>query len=112
MLFSKTQTKEVVKTVNVLGSKTVPSIVAYGQVEKIEGKNITLTNMGDSITVKIKDNAQIISFLNRDDPIANKQANFSDIKKGDTLNITVKVLPNGSLEGETAIILMQAIPEK
>lgn len=90
-----------------LSSKVIPSIVAYGQVTNIEGRNITLSYSGESLTVKIKDNANIYSFATAPGTktASQEKANFSDIKKGDNLNISLKLLADGSLEGQSAIIL-------
>lgn len=99
------------KVIKILASKTVPSIMAYGQVTNIQGKNITLAYSGDSVTLKMRDDAKIYSFVSQG--LAKKSLNisekeeitFSDIKKGDTLNITLKVLPDGGLEGMIAMVL-------
>ena len=93
-------------------SRAIPSITAYGQVASIEGKNITLASGGDNIIVSVRGDTEIYSFAQ---PTAQKQeqavlptkqlVKFEDIKKGDTLNISLKVLPDGQLEGNTIIIM-------
>jgi len=89
-----------------LNSKAVPSIIAYGQVTKIDGRNVTLSFNGDSVTIKINDSASINSFVKSASGTTTQQKmNFSQIKKGDTLSVNVKLLPDGNLQGESVIIL-------
>ena len=99
------------ETTNSLASAVIPSIVAYGNVTRIEGRNITLSNSGDSLAVDVKDGAQVISFTNgagsATGPVQ-QVASFNDVKVGSTINISVKVLPDGQLRGETIIILPSA----
>ncbi len=105
-----------------LTSKTVTSITGYGQVKKIEGRNITLNNAGDSLTVHIADDAQIFSFSPAPPSDKNKngsaarngstapiqeKVNFEDVKLGDSLSINLKFLPDGKFEGSSVIIFQQ-----
>jgi len=101
--------QEVVKT---LSSKVVPSIIAYGNVSDIQGKNITLSYGTESIIVAVTDNAQIFTFTQSADPkVAPTQTktDFSKIKKGDSLNISLKLLPTGELQGISVIILPSVV---
>lgn len=92
-----------------LSSKAVPSILAYGQVTNIEGRNLTLSYSGDSVSIAISDSANINSFVKDSNGVPSQQKiDFSQIKNGDTLNISVKILPNGQLEGQSVIILSSA----
>ena len=100
-----------------LSSKVIPSINAYGQVTKIEGRNITLDFKGEILTLKIKDDAQILSFVKlvsseeNTSGIDNQQTDFEEIKNGDNLNISIKFLPEGTLEGQSVIILPTVPPQ-
>jgi hypothetical protein len=98
-------------TIKGLSSKVVPSIVAYGQVTNISGRNITLTYSQETLTIKVSNTANIYSFsapkAGSTTPTQQK-ASFSDIKKGDNLNINLKVSANGALEGQSVIILPSA----
>ena len=99
---------EVVKN---LSSKTVPSIVAYGKVEKIEGKNITLAFSGDTITVPIAPNAHIFSLrsvVDKTNGSSVQDSSFEKIKNGDTLSINLKLLADGTMQGSTINILIPA----
>jgi hypothetical protein len=98
----------VVKT---LSSKVVPSIIAYGTVSDIQGKTITLAYGTDSIKVPVTDGAQVFTFTQSTDPkVAPTQTktDFSKIKKGDSLNVSLKLLPTGELQGVSVIILPAA----
>lgn len=91
-----------------INSKVISSISASGKVENINGRNLTLSNSGDSVVIKITDNAQVFSFAQPDAinaSTAQKQAAFSDIKNGDNVNVGVKMMPDGSLSGEFVYIL-------
>lgn len=90
-----------------LSSKAVPSITAFGQVSKINGNNITLTFGGDSIVIPIKNGAEI-RMLNPDGTYSEAPqsgASLNDIKLGASLNIAVKVLPSGALQGDLVYII-------
>lgn len=97
--------------ISVLSSKAVQSIVAYGQVEKIEVRNITLVYAGEKITIAVEDNAQIFSSIAQKDPKTGnlatgnpQKAEFKDIKTGDMVSITLKILADGKIEGESVFI--------
>lgn len=107
---NKAQARKV-QAVNNLVSKVVSSIVAYGQVENIDGRNITLSNLGDNLVISIADNAQVYSFTT---PVAGKNGatapvqqtvKFEDIKIGDNVNVAVKLSPSGQMQGSSVIIL-------
>lgn len=96
-------------TIKALGSKVVSpsSINAYGKVTNIQGRSVTFVREGDSATVVVKDNSQIFSFVKPADsasaPIQQK-ASFKDIKVGDSINVNLKILPDGQLEATTVIL--------
>jgi hypothetical protein len=92
------QTSALIKT---LSSDAVPSIVAYGEVSEINDKNITLSFNGDTITAKIKDDANFYSYAgNSSSP---SKLSFDQIQVGDMLNISIKLTADGQLEGESVI---------
>lgn len=101
-----------VESANKLSSKVIPSITAFGEVSNITGKNITLTFGGDSLVIKIRDDAQIyLPATNSTDKngkavaLPQRAAKFSDIKTGDSLSINLKLLPDGQIEGQMVIII-------
>ena len=95
-----------------LSSRIVPAITAVGQVKEIEGNMITLISGTDTMKIKVRDDAQIYSFLSSVQgakPVTvNQTAKLKDITKNDTLNISAKLLPDGSLEGISVIIFDKA----
>jgi len=103
------ETSALEKTIKDLSSRTIYFIVAYGTVEDINGRKLTISNNGENLTVEIKENAEITSFIR---PVAGGNsstpeaiAKFEDIKKGDNLRISLKVLPDGKITGESVIII-------
>jgi hypothetical protein len=90
-----------------LSSKVVSSVVAYGQVKSISGRNITLSNLGDSLTILVAADAPIYSFIVKDKATApvQQKVSFGSIKIGDSVNVAVKTLSSGQLEGSSVIIL-------
>jgi len=93
-----------------LSSNVIPSIVAYGEVLDINGRDVLISFSGASLTVPIDENAQVYSFNNSSasESPTQQQANFSEIKKGDYLNISLKVSMDGEIQGKTVIILPPA----
>lgn len=102
--------KTKVAAVQSLSSKAISSVVAYGQVDSINGRDITLSNLGDSLTVSLLDNAQVYSFTTQKGSTAPVQQTlkFENIKVGDKVNVAVKLLPTGQMQGSSVIILPQA----
>lgn len=106
-------------TVKNLSSKTVLSIVAYGQVTNIQGRDITISYLGDSLIVRVKENSMIYSLVapsvtqkGATAASTQQQAEFKDIKKGDNLNIVLRLLPDGQLEGSTVMIMSSLVKIK
>lgn len=99
-------------TISKLSSGLVPSIVAYGQVTNINGQNLTLSFANQSMTIGMAQNVPVYSFtpstsstaLKSNVVSAQKAITLSDIKKGDYANVTIKILPNGQMEGQTIIV--------
>jgi len=91
------------KAVQVLSSKVIPSITAYGQVSNIDGRSVTLTFGGDSLNVKINDDAVV--YLPSSESSPQQIAKFEDIKKGDNVSVNLRLLPDGQIEGQMVIIL-------
>lgn len=104
-LFPSSDSSAVVKT---LSSKVIASIIAYGTVADIQGKNITLSYNSDSVVIAIADTAEIYSFSQASGGNAaptQTKTEFSQIKKGDSLNVTLNLLSDGQLKGTSVIIL-------
>ena len=103
---SPQQIEKTTATIKDLSSKIILSSVAYGQVSKIEGRDITLSYNGDSIKINITENIPIYSFTNDSaGKSVQKKVDLKVIKIGDTLNITIKVLPDGQIQSQSVLIL-------
>ncbi len=100
-------TEKMALAVKALSSQLVSSIIAYGQVENINGRNITLSSEGKNLTVSIENNATIslVVASAKNSQTTTKTMTLQDIKKGDSLNIDLKVSPDGSLSGRRIYIL-------
>ncbi len=106
------------KMINVLNSlnssKIIASIIAFGEVTKISDRTVTLTYGTENLPVRIKEDAKIYSFImpapnNKGEQVISgipeqKNAEFKDIKVGDNLNVSLRILPEGELEGLSVII--------
>jgi hypothetical protein len=105
-------------TVNSLSSGVISSIVAYGQITNISGRNITLNNSGSNLVIPIATDAQIYAFATPTGKTAATTApvqqvvTFGDIKIWDKANVAVRLLPTGQLEGSSVIILPSAAQTK
>lgn len=95
--------------IKVLSSNFMLPITASGKVTKIDGKNITLGMGNESVVVKIGSSAKIYPFVasSKDTKSGTLivEGKFEDIKVGNNIKITVKVLSTGSLEGQIVNIL-------
>lgn len=96
--------------VKALSSKAVPSIIAYGQVSNIEGRKVTLNYSGETLVVDVAQNANVYALTpaaGAKAPTApvQRKALFTEVKKGDNLNITLKLSSDGKIEGQSVIIL-------
>ncbi len=85
-----------------LSSKVVSSITAYGKVSGIQGRDLTLSSLGDDLVVTAAPDARIYSF---DSSSKQQITQFESIKAGDNVNVALKLLPNGKLQGTSIIIL-------
>jgi len=108
---AKLQTYEY--AVKSLSSKIIPSIMAYGQVEKIEGRKVTMSYNKETLEVPFKDSAVIYTFnpptaTSKTDKPTQVKVSFSEIKVGDNLSVTIKLLSDGVISGESAVILKKA----
>lgn len=90
--------------VDSLKSKAVSSIAIYGKVQSISGKTVKVSSNADTVSVLIADNAEfsLIDYSTKD--AVRKTATFSNIKVGDNINISVKILDNYTLSGVSVAI--------
>ena len=101
------QNDKILKTADTLSSELVPSMVAFGQVASVIGRDITIfSNDGKVLSVKINENAPIYSYIaGSKEPNIQSRVALNEIKKGNMVNITMKLMPDGSLTGQLILIL-------
>jgi len=100
--------------VQTLSSKIIPSITAFGNVSKIDGRKITLSYQGDSLAINIKEGAEVylpsktVNDANgKAQTIPQKQVSFEDIKVGQNVSVNIKLLADGQMEGQMVIIISE-----
>jgi hypothetical protein len=76
-------------------------------VTNINGRDISLSSLGDILTISLTNDARIFSF---DTPSAQQMVNLENIRIGDNVNISLKPLPDGKLQGSSVIILPVSNP--
>ncbi len=105
-LYAGQQVSPQLNVIKSLSTQIIPSMVAYGEVANIEGRNITLSYGGDSIKIRIEESSPIYSHINNSvGKSVQEKVSFGDIKKGDNLSIAVKLLPDGQLQSQSVFIL-------
>jgi len=100
------QIKKMETSLKILGSEVVPSIISYGRVTNITGRQITLAFNSDLITVNIRDDAPVYTFTSTGSSnMTQSEVSLNQIKAGDTLNISINVGSDGTFEGNSVIVL-------
>ena len=85
-------------------SKVISSIVLYGKVESISGRTAKISNNGDTVSVVMSASAKFsLIDVSKKTPVQ-KDAKFENIKVGDNLNISAKILDNNSFAGVSVVI--------
>jgi hypothetical protein len=95
-------------TVKALSSKLVVSSIVQGNVTKISGKILTLSDGTDTINISVGDTAQIYSFApptTAGKPAAPTKINFSALKVGDQLNVNIQVSASGDVQGISVLLI-------
>jgi len=97
-----------------LHSKVIRAVSASGKVTNTNTllKTITLTNAGENLTVKVGNGVQIFSYTPASAakngttiPAVQKRVAFSDIKAGDDVTLSLKVLSDNSFECTSIFII-------
>lgn len=93
-------------TLKALSSKSIASIIAYGQLTKIDGRDVTISYLGDSMNIFIEDGCKIYLIgESAGGQSEKKEISFEEIKIGNHLNITIKIMPDGQIIGQSILIL-------
>jgi hypothetical protein len=103
---NRAQESKLENIVAALDSDVVPSIVSYGKVVSINGREIVMAFNEDRIKIKVRDDAKIHALSGR---LNGDQApfDFNQIKVGDMLNVDVSVDPDGNFVGNSVIDFAQ-----
>lgn len=100
---AEAQLQKFKNALEVLGSEVVPSVVSYGKVISINGRDVTMAFNEDTITIKIKDDAKIY-VLESGSASGNREPyGFSDIKVGDMLKVDISIDSSGNFVGDSVI---------
>lgn len=100
------QIDKAAETLKMLTSKAIPSVVVYGQISNINGRTVTVSFNGDTAVVKLRDNAAVSSFGGYGQGNNTPQnIDLSQVQQGQTASISAKILSDGSLQGESLIVL-------
>jgi hypothetical protein len=97
------------KNLNMLSSRVISKIVAYGEVTEINKKNITLSFMEENLTFEIKENIPIYKIVGTEQASAFWQdSTFNEIKEGNRLNVNLKINENNQTKIVAVYILSPA----
>ncbi len=106
------------KLTELTSSKIIPSIVAVGKVTNISGRTITLrahTSEEEPLTISIEiaNDAKLSSFVfptakEGEESVlgapTREEIEFKDIEVGSDVNVSLKILPDGSFKGISVIV--------
>ena len=119
ILFQTQKTAPQLKQAEAISSKVISTIIAVGEVTNISERNVTLVSEKEKLTIFVRENARIISFVYPEveegeegiltGPVR-ERIEFKDIKVGDNLNVDLKILPDGGLE-TISVIVLSSFPE-
>ena len=89
-----------------LKSKAVSSIIFFGKVEKVFGRMLKISSGSDSgqVSVLVSEDAKISMMDFSGKALAQKPAGFKDIKIGDSVNVTAKIMDNYAISGVSLVI--------
>jgi len=102
---SDPQIKSSSNTIQKLSSKVVNAIVTYGTITSIDNdRNITLSYSDESMAVSVAQDAKVYIYENN----TRKEINFSDVKVGDSVNITAALDAAGNVVGNMIVIFTRS----
>jgi preprotein translocase subunit YajC len=86
------------------------SAVVYGDVEKIEENQITISANGSNVKININNDTEFFPVLKNEKEMLSTNfqgISLKDIKSGDKVNIIVKILPDGQLQGQLLRVMSE-----
>lgn len=93
-------------TIKAFGSKLIPYVTAFGKIQSISGKDLTLNYNGDTVVIKIKDDAKVSIIETGDDNnTIQKEALFEDLKVGDSVSVNISISSDNAIEGSRVLIV-------
>ena len=105
-------------TTSVLSSKLITSVTATGKIAQIDGRKITLNSLGDSLIILLADSAHIYTLVSTNTGkisgkvLTQKSSIFGDIKVGDNVIVSLKLLANNQIEGISVTIFPVSVVTK
>jgi len=101
------------ESLEILSSKIISTINAYGEVVDIKGRDVFLSYEGDTIKINVDDDAVIYSVVEKINPdpsditknASQELVDFSQIKIGDNLNVGIKINENFQFEAQLIMIM-------
>lgn len=97
-----------------LTNNVITSIVGYGEITAIDGRSITISNQGGTVTAEVNEDAQVLIF---NKPAEQPQvgtaqqlpkrtlSDFSALKVGDVVTVDVNVSEDGKLRIASVVIV-------
>ena len=106
--------EKALKVMEWANSKVISFIGAAGKVTNISGRILTVTSEEENLEIPIGERAEVISFIfpsseESEEGPTHEVKEFKDIKVGDMVDISLIILPDGSFEGTSVIILSASI---
>ena len=99
---------------DLVGSKVIGKLTttASGEITEISGRNLTLVNEEESLTVLIKEDATFYRSLQPEEAetpqlVEMEETSFEEIKVGSQINIACELKADSSLEGIDVTILLK-----
>ncbi len=102
------QIQKTPKPLDLLLLDKILSITASGLITNISERTITLTQAEESLTIPIREDAKIVAYVTPETegaPLERKEINLEDIEVGNYLSVSIKILPEGQLEGVDVTVL-------
>ena len=85
---------------SILSSPLISDITVTGRVSNVSGRNITLTENEENLTIPVKEGLKAISFISPE-----QKVKIEDLQIGDYLNIFMRVSKDGEIEATRVIII-------